>query len=97
MSQERYRGILTEVAEQPLRLLIVSERGQNWLETIYTYSGSASQWELTAHTHVEAVHLGHESGLDVVVLELGTALGAVRLLLDHAKLAWPHTVFIVFS
>lgn len=97
MSQERYRGILTEVAEQPLRLLIVSERGQNWLETIYTYSGSASQWELTAHTHVEAMHLGHESGPDVVVLELGTDLGAVRLLLDHAKLAWPHTVFIVFS
>ncbi|WP_425146393.1 DUF4388 domain-containing protein [Deinococcus sp.] len=108
MSTYSQRDLLTQVSERSLRLLLVAAEVDRMIADVRAWPAFAQQWRVSACASVaEALRLLSDGEPDLVVLGLsrrdreagtpGVDLQDAASLLEHAKLTWPRTVFMLYT
>ena len=105
---QRHRDLLTQVSDRSLRLLLVAAEVDRLIADVRAWPAFAQQWRVSACASVaESLRLLPDEEPDLVVLGLnprdraartpGVDLQDAAALLEHAKLTWPRTVFMLFT
>ena len=105
---QRHHDLLTQVSDRSLRLLLVAAEVDRLIADVRAWPAFAQQWRVSACASVaEALRLLPDEEPDLVVLGLnprdraartpGVDLQDAAALLEHAKLTWPRTVFMLFT
>ncbi|WP_293913006.1 DUF4388 domain-containing protein [Deinococcus sp.] len=98
MNSGRRRTPSALTAQNLPRLVVVSEVAQPLVEALIRHLSVLADWTVQAHSRVSGLlEAAAEDGPNLVILELGAQLGDAVALLEHAKLAWPTTAFLLFT